>query len=291
MLTNNLTFNWFCGIINLTYFYRIEVCFMLDKLKIVLFKPRFIGLYIKENFLLLILKLLVTIFVCLLPTYFTICSINEISSDFRSYLTTNITSASIENTVIDNFVLKTENAYNIDGFYFDIIIGNEIEEDSYSSFNETKLIFDETKVTFYVSSFEFYSVSYEEMNLESLDFEQISPTNLENLNKFINVFNFIYKDNHNFISVVLCASVTLELIISVFGTALILAGISLIFNKRNVMPFIFRYKMCLNSQYIYLALILVGSLYGFDIVSYVATFVMSIYALVALNSITMVKKG
>lgn len=265
---------------------------MLDKLKIVLFKPRFIGLYIKEN----IFKLLITIFVAIsivsIPSFITIANKDEISGTYESYLIDATTNASIKNVYIEDYILYFDEEYEYDAYYFNIVIGKQIELESLESIYVSKFLFDYDSVRFYVSTIEVYSATYKELGVQSLDFELISTNNIVSVNKFVEIFNSVYKENHTIIGVTSYAILFLGLAFNVFGMSLVLAGISLLFSRapNNIMPFKYRYKMCLNAQFIYLLLFLLSSLFGFDIVSYVGTFIMSLYAFMALNSITMVKK-
>lgn len=264
---------------------------MLDKFKIVLFKPRFIGLYIKENMILLILKLIACILIVLTPSFITIYSQKEVSSDFKNYLVQSLVTSNIEDVYLTDNVLYYENSYEVDCYYFGLFIGADIDTSDFSSITTNKLVFLSNEIKFYVSNVEIYSTTYTDLNIGDINFELISTSNVEVMNRYVNIFNTLYKNNHTLISLFFCGALFFDVAINVFILSLILALISMFFSKKNIMPFIFRYKMCLNCQFVYLVLLLISTLYGFDIVSYIGTFVMSLYAFTALNSITMVKKG
>ncbi len=264
---------------------------MLDKIKIVLFRPRFIGFYIKENILLLIAKLLLCTLIVLLPSFYTIGKTNEISSEFRSYLIETTNKTNMEDVKLIDNILYFDNEYEIDCYYFTLIIG-ENNSNLISSLSN-KLVFNNDGITFYASSLEVYSETYENLNIPDIDFSLISTNNVMESNKFISIFNKLYQENNVSISIYFSVALLIDMLINVFGIAAMLAIISMIFSKgkTNIMPFAFRYKMCLNAQYVYLLLILLGTLFGVSYISYIATFVMSLYAFIAMSSITMVKKG
>lgn len=264
---------------------------MLDKLKIVLYKPRFIGLYIKENTFLLILKLLVCILIALAPSFITTASQKEVSSAYEQYLVQSIVSTNIKDVYIQDNVLYYETPYEVDCYYFNLLIGTDVDTSEISNITTNNLVFLTNEIKFYASNVQIYSTTYEALNITDIDFELISTTNVQVMNTYINIFNKLYQENHSVITLYSCIKLFIDCAINVFILSLILALISKVFNSSNIMPFVFRYKMCLNCQFIYLLLLLISNLYGFNIVSYIGTFVMSLYAFTAMNSITMVKKG
>lgn len=265
---------------------------MFDKLKIVLFKPRFIGLYIKENSFKLFLKMSLVILLVLIPGFIKNFVVNEISSEFSNYIITATIDAKIEDVYISDNLLYNENEYVIDCYYFDVMIGGSVSSDNFESITVNKLLFDVDSIRFYVSNIEVYNVAYSELNVGDMDFSNISKTNVVASNQYISVFNKIYKDNNIIISSFFSSALLFDLVINVLSMSLMLALLSFMFNKTtNIMPFKYRFKITLNCQYIYLLSVFISLLYSNENIQFVGTFIMSFYAFKALNSITMSRKG
>lgn len=263
---------------------------MFSKLKVVLFNPRFISLYLKENVLKTLLGIFAAITIALIPNIVEVSVKNEISTEFKTYLLEVTKTANIETAYISNGELFYESTYEYNAYYFDISIGDSNTE--FSEIYIPKMLFTQYDIKFIFSTVEVYSISYDELGVIDLDFSKIGSKDLTDSNNFVKIFNDMYYINRNTIKTGLIVFSFLDLTIVIFSSALMMTIFSYIFSKKsyNHMPFTYRYKTCLNSQYIYLVFILLGSLYSISLLETIGIFVMSGYAIFALNSIVFKRK-
>lgn len=264
----------------------------MGKFKIVLFNPRFIGLYVKENIFKALITLVIAILVVLIPTYVELGVKDKVSSEFQNFIIEVTANEKIKNTYISNGVLYTENEYEFDAYYFNILIGKEVDITNIETMYTNKLLFDTDSIKFYISNVEFYSITYNELNLLNFDFSLIESYDISSVNQYVNIFNDLFNENKIVISTTFAFVYTFELIFVVFMSALTMTVISYIFSNKNNnhMPFGFRYKNALNCQYIYLVFILLSSLYRVEALQFIGNFAMAFYVVIAMNSIIMKRK-
>lgn len=260
---------------------------MIKKIQIVLFQPRFIGLFIKENIFKSLLMLFLTIIIAIIPGAITELRTQEISTQFRTELLYNIEHSNIENAKIEDGVLLYEEQQIIGYTYFNVIIGGELSIDNMYYYN---LVFHETNLKFYISNIEVYSIEYKELELNNIDFSLVNTTSATESNKYVYIFNQLYNDNKIIINTYNIVFYFFEVLAMIFIGALVMACFSLIFNNfGNIMPFKYRYKICLNCQYVYIVSIFLSFLYYASWMQLVGNFVMAIYVVIATNSIRMEK--
>lgn len=264
----------------------------MGKLKIVLFNPRFIGLYVRENIIKTLVTLLITTLLVLIPTFVELGVKDKVSSEFQNFIIEVTANEKISDTYIRDGVLYTEDEYEFDGYYFNILIGKEVDVANIESKYTKKLLFDTDSIKFYISNVEFYSITYNEIDLLDFDFGLIKSNDILTVNQYINIFNDLFNENKILISSAFAFIYTFELVFVVFMSALTMTIISYIFSNRNNnhMPFGFRYKNALNCQYIYLFFILLSSLYGVEELQFIGNIAMAVYVVIAINSIIMKRK-
>ncbi|MFI3329556.1 MAG: hypothetical protein R3Y05_03590 [bacterium] len=260
---------------------------MIRKIKIVLLQPRFIGLFIKEKVWKSLLMIFIASAISIIPGAITEINNKEISSDFRTELVTNMQNANVSDAKIEDGVLSYVDQYIISYTYFNVIIGGELNLDNLYTYN---FIFEEKDLTLYVSNIAVYSVSYEDLNITNLDFSLVKTTSLTESNKLIYIFNQLYIANKNVVSFYNITAYYIEVLFTIFTGALIMTCFTMIFNSSgNIMPFKYRYKTCLNCQYIYIFSILLSFLYYNVYIQILGNFLMALYVVIATSSIRMEK--
>lgn len=260
----------------------------MKKLKIVLFKPRFIPLFIMEKTSKLILSILVCIVVAISPAVIKQNFNNDISDIVKTIVSDQLQTANIENANINDYKLSTQNTYEIDTYYFILTIG---EKELTSS--PTPIIqFKEESVLISLSGVEVYSITYQELKLEELNFSEVNSLNVKEQAKFYKIFNDIYLNNKSLFIAGYAIYLVFDMAFFIFLSALLMAFLTTIFDKniKNEMPFKFKYKTALNCQYIYLFFVLLSLLYNTVYLQFVGNIFMIIYITQA-NKTIIVKKG
>ncbi len=260
---------------------------MINKLKVVLSKPRLIGLYINENIIKSLLMLFIATLIVLIPPFIKISLNDSISSSFSTQLVEGAITSKINNCYISDNELFTNQTYQFETSEFSVIIGQTDELSLYQT-----LQFDTNSIKYFLSNIEVYEITYEELNVKDIDFEEISYKNIIVANEFINIFNKLYQENKTVITLYNMSYIMLDLIIAVISSALFLTLISYIISSaaKNLMPFKCRFKICLNCQYIYLLFILFSFLYNAYFFQYIGNLLMFIYVVLSIKSVTIRKK-
>lgn len=260
----------------------------MKKIKTVLFEPRLIGLFFNEKMWKSLLMMFIAILITIIPAVMTQMSTKQISTSFRTTLVENVQNSNIVNTYIVDNTLIYEEQYVIEYDFFNVVIGGELGADSFYYYT---ILFDENDVKFYLTNIEWLSLSYEELNIDNLDFSMIKTTSVIETNKFISIFNQLYEMHLVEIAMFNVFYCFFDVTLTVFFTALFMAAIAMVFkSKEDIMSFKFRFKTCLNCQYIYLLFVLFSFLFSIFYLQYIGIILMSIYTIVATNSVRLVKK-
>ncbi len=262
---------------------------MLDKLKVVLFQPRAIGLYMSEKLFKTILMLIGAIILVLIPATILVTSQDTITNSYATEVVNNIQSANISNVYIENNKLSSEQTYLINTSVFDILIGTQ--EHSYNTALTYVLHFAEDEITFSAANIKVYSMSYEQLTIKSLNFDLIEINDYVEVNKIISIFNQLYRDNKLFIHSFNMTVVVIDLVLTVISSALLMAVMTMFFGNlpKGSLPFKLRIKNTLNCQYIYLLTFLFSILFGQLYIQFIGNFLMVIYVIVSTNSIIIKK--
>lgn len=253
---------------------------MLTKLYVVIFKPRIIGLFIKEKVYKIILMLLLAIVITITPEIIRISINDGFSNEFRNELKTAVISTDFKNISINDSTLTYEETYTLDLSAFTVTIGD------YTSVSSAyELVFTEEKVTFYVSGIDLYNVTYAELELEELDFT-IMSNDVQETSKFIKLFDQLYQNNKFEIILYNSLYMFFDLLFIVVVSAAIISFISNMFHK-NGLPYKYKFVTTLNCQYIYLLFIFLSILYQALFLQVIGNILMVIYVISALGSISL----
>lgn len=254
---------------------------MLTKLNIVLFKPRLIGLFIKEKISRVILMLLLCVLITISPEIVKSAVNDGVSNEFRNYVKYVASDTQIEDTYINNYELSYNATTSFNVQLFDVVIGNIDDVDTLFSFTFN---FKEKGIDFYVSGVSVYTATYQELDLQELDFSKISYDVIE-VNRFLNVFDNVYNLNKPILVIYNSVYMFIDILFMVVLSAIMLAILTGIFRK-TTLPFKFRFLTALNCQYIFLFFILLSVLYNALFLQMIGNIIMAVYVFKAINAIS-----